>query len=170
MRQEDRIRQRYFTPFGELSVSFRDITIEFIRRETGYWMRQEDFDWLRDRETLPTPMGSYLILLETTTGPVEMVLGESSTLLSAGRRSGSSQSPGNGESDVGQEFGLRKVTVRSSVDHGAERSMGEVSFRMLLKGKLAGCDDSELFTSSLGEKVILLLEKEEGDWKIISRW
>jgi hypothetical protein len=48
--------------------------------------------------------------------------------------------------------------------------MGEISFRMLLKGKLAGCDGSEVFTSSLEEKVILLLEKEEGEWKIISHW
>jgi len=63
-----------------------------------------------------------------------------------------------------------KVTVRSSIDHEVERSMGEVSFRMLVNGKLAGCDGSEVFTSSLEEKVILLLEKEEGEWKIISQW
>jgi len=48
--------------------------------------------------------------------------------------------------------------------------MGEISFRMLLKGKLAGCDDSEVFTSSLEEKIIFLLEKEDGEWKIISQW
>ncbi len=164
--KEEQIRERYFALFGELSVSFRDIEIEFIRKETGYWMRQEDFDWLRDREALPEPIGSYLISFETTAGPVELVLGESSSEC----RSGDSHGPGKGESDMGLNSGSRKVTVRSSIDRGVDRSMGEISFRMLLKGKLAGCDGSEVFTSSLEEKVILLLEKEEGEWKIISQW
>ena len=164
--QEEQIREQYFTLFGELSVSFRDIEIEFIEKEAGYWMRQEDFDWLRSREALPDPIGSYLILFETTAGPIELVLGESSSA----RRSGDSHTTGNGESDAGLDSGPRKVTVSSSVDRGVERSMGEVSFRMLLKGKLVGCDGSEVFTSSLEEKVILLLEKEEGEWKIISQW
>jgi hypothetical protein len=164
--QEELIRERYFSLFGELSVSFRDIEIEFIRKETGYWMRQEDFDWLRAREALPAPIGSYLILFETTTGSVELVLGESSSAC----RSGDSHGPGKGESDMVLNSGSRKVTVRSSIDREVDRSMGEVSFRILLKGELAGCDGSEVFTSSLEEKVILLLEKEEGEWKIISQW
>jgi ketosteroid isomerase-like protein len=168
--QEEQLRERYFALFGELSVSFRDITIEFIRKETGYWMRQEDFDWLRTRETLPLSGGSYLILLDTQTGPVEMALGESLTTSPSMRRQENTYPSGNGSSDTVPKFGARKVTVRSSVDHGVERSMGEISFRMLLKGKLAGCDGSEVFTSSLEEKVILLLEKEEGEWKIISHW
>jgi len=63
------------------------------------------------------------------------------------------------------------VTVRSSVDHGVERPMGEVSFRIRFKGKLSGCEGSEIFTSSLEETEILLLEKEAaGNWKIISQW
>ncbi len=164
--QEEQIREQYFSLFGELSVSFRDIEIEFIRKETGYWMRQEDFDWLRAREAFPDPIGAYLILFETAAGPVELVLGESSSA----RRSGDSHTTGNGESDAALDPGSRKVTVSSSIDRGVDRSMGEVSFRMLLKGKLVGCDGSEVFTSSLEEKVILLLEKEEGEWKIISQW
>ncbi len=168
--QEEQLRERYFSPFGELSVSFRDITIEIVRKETGYWMRQEDFDWMRTREDLPLSGGPYMILLETRTGPVEMVLGESSTKSSSMRRQENTSSSGKGNSDTVPGSEARKVTVRSSVDHEVERSMGEISFRMLIKGKLAGCDGSEVFTSSLEEKVILLLEKEEGEWKIISRW
>ncbi len=164
--QEEQIREQYFSLFGELSVSFRDIEIEFVEKETGYWMRQEDFDWLRAREDLPDPIGAYLILLETAAGPVELALGESSSA----RRAGDSHTAGNGESDAVLNSGPRKVTVSSSVDRGVDRSMGEVSFRMLIKGKLVGCDGSEVFTSSLEEKVILLLEKEEGEWKIISQW
>jgi len=49
--------------------------------------------------------------------------------------------------------------------------MGEVSFRIRFKGKLSGCEGSEIFTSSLEETEILLLEKEAaGNWKIISQW
>jgi len=168
--QEKQLRDRYFNLFGELSVSFKDIAIEFVRKETGYWVRQEDFDWLRNRETLPPLAGTYLIVLETPTGAVEMVLGELSLHLPPDHRQGDDSSSGIGKSNMPTESTAIKVTVRSSIDHEVERSMGEVSFRMLVNGKLAGCDGSEVFTSSLEEKVILLLEKEEGEWKIISQW
>jgi len=162
----ERLRERYFVLFEELSASFRDITIEFVRKETGYWMRQEDFDWLRTRETVPRPSGSYLIALETPAGLVEMNLGKSGKVR---RQRDYSPSPA-GDSDTEIPVGAKRVTVRSSVDHGVERPMGEVSFRIMLKGKLAGCEGSEVFTSSLEETEILLMEKEEGDWKIISQW
>jgi len=162
----ERIRERYFAFFEELSVSFRDIEIELIRKETGYWMRQEDFDWLRTRDTASRPSGSYLIALETPDGVVEMNLGEPGKIRP--QRVNNPSSPGESSREV--PVGIKRVTVRSSVDHGVERPMGEISFRIRIKGELAGCEGSEVFTSSLEEKEILLLEKEQGEWKIISQW
>jgi len=162
----ERIRERYFALFEELSASFWDIEIELIRKETGYWMRQEDFNWLRSGEISSRPSGSYLIALETPEGLVEMTLGEA---CKTRPERGYNHSPA-GDSPRETPVGTKRVTVRSSVDHNVERPMGEVSFRILLKGELAGCEGSEVFTSSLDETEILLLEKEEGDWKIISQW
>ncbi len=162
----ERIQERYFALFEELSASFWDIEIELIRKETGYWMRQEDFDWLRTRDMSSRPSGSYLIALETPDGVVEMDLGEPCKIRP--QRVNNPSPPGDSPRKV--PVGAKRVTVRSSVDHGVERPMGEVSYRILLKGELAGCEGSEVFTSSLEEKEILLLEKEQGEWKIISQW
>ena len=173
-----RIEERFFAPFGELSVSLRDISIEFVQKDSGYWLRQEDFDWLREQDKRPVPDQPYRIAVYAGSGPVEMVLGEAPALsLSSARSTAPLHSPGResdeggNSSDKGLEAGPWLVIVRSSVDPGVERPLGEVSFRLLVKGRLAGCCGSEVFTSSLEEKVILLLEKEDGgDWKIISQW
>ena len=175
---KDRIRERFFDPFGELSVSLRDLSIEFVQKDTGYWLRQDDFDWLRALGDRSAPGLPVFIKVYAGSGPLEMVLGESPSSLTSYARStaplhspGRESDEGGNSSDKGLEAGPRVVTVRSSVDPGVECPLGEVSFRLLVKGRLAGCCGSEVFTSLLEEKVILLLEKEDdGNWKIISQW
>ena len=168
---KDRIRERFFEPFGEVSVSIRDILIEFIQKDTGFWLRQDDFNWLGAMEDRPIPGSPFIITVHADSGPLEMILGElPSSPPSSARSNPPLHSPGR-QSDGGPSAGPRLVAVCSSVDHGVERPLGEVSFRLLVKGRLAGCCGSEVFTSLLEEKVILLIEKEDGgNWKIISQW
>ncbi|MEA1927276.1 MAG: hypothetical protein U9N73_03655 [Candidatus Auribacterota bacterium] len=168
--EEQKIRERYIDFFAELSLSFRDISIEFVEKETGYWMRQEDFDWLRTIDEKISSLHPYLISFESSSGDLKMTLGEISGSSLSPRQGDDSFPERDEESGLEMEEGIREVKVKSSVDHGVDRPLGEVSLQMLHRGKLDGCRGTEVFTSSLEEKIILLLEKEDGEWKIISRW
>ncbi len=59
------------------------------------------------------------------------------------------------------------VTVSSLVDPGVERPLSEVGTRLSIRGCLAG---GESFISTIRERTIFLLEKEEGEWRIISQF
>jgi len=144
----------------------REISLEFVQKDSGSWLRQEDFDWLSGLGERPVSLPSYRIIIHTGSGPVEMFLGDDN-----GPSSHSPRRPGPvSVPPPGPEPGTRTVSVTSSTDSGVERPLGELSFQLLVKGRLAGCGGSEVFTCSMEEKVILLLEKEEGRWKIISQW
>ena len=167
----DWIRVKYLAPFDEVSVSMRDISIEFVQKDSGYWLRQEDFDWLYGLGEGPVSLPSFRIIIHTGSGPVEMFLGDDTGPSSSSpRRPGPVSGPPLNSSEPGPEPGTWTVSVTSSIDSGVERPLGEVTFQLLVKGRLAGCGGSEVFTCSMEEKVILLLEKEEGRWKIMSQW
>ncbi len=169
---QERVRERFFTPFRELSVSMRDISIKFVQKDSGYWLRQEDFDWLRGEEGERIPGRSYILTVYSAAGPIEMRL-EPPSGENALPRSGSPFSPsGRGGSGAVPETPREPltVTVRASVDAGVERPLGEVSFFLRIKGVLAESPPAGAFSCTMEEKVVLLLEQEEGRWKIISEW
>ena len=159
-----RIEESYFEPFAELEARFGPLTVEFVRKYSGHWMRQEDFDWLRSRGSERIPDRSYRITLPSTDGPVELLL--------AGPPGGERVSP--------RPVGVRQdpespaeplpVTVSSLVDPAVERPLGEVSFPVTIRGRLKAAGTSGDFVSTLRERAVFLLEKEDGRWRIISQF
>ncbi|MFH1037828.1 MAG: hypothetical protein V1789_04055 [PVC group bacterium] len=169
---KERMEERFFAPFAELSVSMRDLSIEFVQKDSGYWLRQEDFDWLRGTEGKRMPDRSFLITVNAAAGPIKMEL-ESTAGEDTPSRTGSPSRSAGREISAGVTAMPGEpltVTVRSSVDRGVERPLGEVSFRLLIKGVLADTAGPGVFSCAMEEKVILLLEQEEGRWKITSQW
>ncbi len=165
--RKERIEKSYFTPFDRLEAEFGPVGIEFVRRDSGYWLRQEDFDWLRSPRGEGKPLRAYRIILPTAAGPVELILGESSPPASRPGRDYSPTKPGAikpGEPGGGEPLA---VTVSSLVDPGVERPLSEVGTRLSIRGYLAGGED---FISTIRERTIFLLEKEGGEWRIISQF
>lgn len=164
-----RIEESYFKPFGSLEVRFGPVTIEFVRKYSGYWMRQEDFDWLHSPRGEGSPARSYRITLPAGGGPVELLLGSSPAGKGPDRKSSPARLPGaESEEESGKE--PLPVSVTSLVDTGVERPLGEVTFPLAIRGRLPAGEAAGNFSSTLRERMIFLLEKEGGEWRIISQF
>lgn len=168
--REKRIEESYFTPFGSLEARFGPVAAEFVRQSAGYWMRQEDFDWLQSPRGEHSPSRSYRITLPAAAGPVELLFGElAEPAAGPGRDYSLSRLPGaKREEKTGDE--PVPVSVSSLVDPGVESPLGEVAFPLAIRGRLRVEGDSGDFVSTLRERVIFLLEKEDGEWKIVSQY
>lgn len=167
---QDRLEKSYFAPFDRLEAELGPVRVEFVRQESGYWLRQEYFDWLHSPQGEKRPFQAYRIILPTAAGPVELFLGETTPVPSPPARDYSPmRSPGikPGETRAG---GPITVTVSSLIDPGVERPLSEVSSRITIRGYLKAGEEAGDFTSILRERTIFLMEKEGGEWKIISQF
>jgi hypothetical protein len=173
---EERIRERFLLPYREVSVSLADLSLEFILKDTGGSIRPEELDWLNSSGNRPVPKSPILITIYTNSGFRKMVMGERVSPARSLAPRPLSISPsgtdvwGRNSCDNGGESDPWTVTVYALVDPGVENPLGEAVFRREFKGRLKD-GSTQLLTSRLEEKVVLLLEKEEdGDWKIVSQW
>ncbi len=165
-----RIEESYFRPFGSRAARFGPVTIEFVRKDSGYWLRQEDFDWLQSPRGEGSPGRFYRITLPAGKGPVELLLGEPPPAVEGSDRESSPARLPAAKREAENGDGPLPVTVSSLVDPGVERPLGEVAFSLTIRGRLRVEGDSGDFVSTLRERVVFLLEKEDGEWKIISQF
>ncbi len=166
----ERLEKSYFAPFDRLEVVSGPIEIEFVRKESGYWLRQEYFDWLRSPRGEESPLGAYRIILPAAAGPVEFLLGEASPVPSPAPRKYRPAAAPAGKSEETEYREPIAVTVSSLVDPGVERPFCEAGSPVTIRGFLKGGEEGGEFTSILRERTVFLMEKEGGEWKIISQF
>lgn len=167
---QERLEKSYFSPFARLEVEFGPVRIEFVRPESGYWLRQEYFDWLHSSQGEESPLQAYRIILATTAGPVELFLGETTPAPGDPVRDYPPTRSSGIKPGETREEGPITVTVSSLIDPGVERPLSEVSSRITIRGYLKSGEEAGDFTSILRERTIFLMEKEGGEWKIISQF
>ncbi len=161
--RRERIEETYFSPFDRLEAAPVEISIEFVRERTGHWLRQEDIDWLRSPAGERSPAHRYRISFPGGIAPLEL------SPEAAGRPGGfHPELPGPDRPRVGRD--PIPVAVTARVDPEVGRSLGEVRFRLMVRGRLDTGEEGGEFTSTLRERVIFLLEKEEGEWRIVSQF
>ncbi len=166
--RQERIAGSYFAPFEELETRFGPVEIEFVRKYSGYWLRQEDLDWLRSRRGEDSPSRSYQLTILGAPGSVELLLDGSAQFGGFTARDLSPPRPPGSKRESGR--GALPVTVRSLVDSEVERPWGEVSFPLTIRGQLRTEGEAGELTSTLRERIVFLLEKEGGEWKIVSQF
>jgi len=172
----ERLEESYFNPYQSLKVSLAEIKIELIEPDSGYWLRQDDFDWLKSRAaSLPFRRNYRLEIKEDTEMPAgKFTLSLSSAAAPERDRVPTPEEDGKREGRP-RRFGRdedKEVFVETvfRVDRRLERPLAEVGFLIKLVGKAAGDSGSENLTCRLKERIIFSLEKESGGWRIVSRW
>lgn len=168
--RKERIEEIYFSPFERLEAAFGPVAIEFVRKDSGDWLRQEDFDWLRSPRVGRRPVHAYRIVLPSGSGPVELFLGAPPASPEGVSREHRLALPDGSETAAESGEGVIPVVVGSQVDPAVERPLGEASFRISIRGRLAEGKEGGDFVSTLRERVVFLLEKEDGEWKIVSQF
>lgn len=179
-----RARADYFRQFDELSVDLSGMEIMIVKKERAFWLKQEAFNWLESdqaRSTFPRP---YLIRLRPDWGGVDILFsavasspaGSSRLPAPPARAKQDSRRGAGGRPKESSLFFLptpgrepEEVMVRFQLDPLIEAPLGEVSFNLSIRARSGVDTPGKEYEYTLKEKVIFLLEKEEGGWKIISR-
>ncbi len=164
-----KLEEELFSPFSDLQVTFFDISIDLVEKRAGHWMRQEDFNWLEGpagEAFFPVP---YLIALhsDSSDSDIEVLFETDRGDVPPPDRT----TPGRERSRMGGRLKSRRaerVKVRFISDPEVATSLGEVTCRQLLQADLVEPESPGLSTYQLQEEVIFLLEKEGGEWKIVS--
>lgn len=172
----EKMGKELFAPFDSLRVTFSGIEISLIEKYGGHWMRQEDFDWLEGPQAQTFFTRPYRIEIYSGSAPVEVLFEADSGVDSPlnRRRPGRERVRGGGDAEKvsrssapGERYEER-VDVSFATDSEVMRPLGEVSFSQVLQAQTPNADGTGSCTYTLREKVIFLLEKEEGGWRIVS--
>ena len=185
----DKTERELFRPYSAIRATANGIRIVLVKKGAASWIRQEGFDWLNGPAGERTLPRSYLIsarggepfsvLLAPAAGypsPEKITAlavddsGRGMSPPEMGRSvkvpracPGGLHSPGclRGSPPGGIE--TENVTVEFRGDASVSEMLGEVSFRLTLAGRRERGGEI-----TLAETVVLLLEKERAEWKIVS--
>jgi len=149
----EKTERELFGPYSALRAAASGIRLTVVRKEAPPWIRQEGFDWLNG------PRG-------------EEALGRPYRISVRGPSPFSVLTPSLPPSEVSPSAENRSRPGRSAPvaaaaefveDPAATETMGEAAFRLSLTGTREGGGEV-----AVEERVILLLEKEGGEWRIVS--
>jgi hypothetical protein len=146
----EKTERELFRPYSALQAAASGIRLLVVRKEASPWIRQSEFDWLNGPGGGRTFDRPYLIAARSPS-PFSVLIpsGPSAAApASSGRRSRAAP--------VG-------VEAQFVDDPAATETIGEASFPLVLIARREGGGEV-----AIEESVVLLLEKEEGEWKIIS--
>lgn len=137
-----------FRPYASLRAAASGLRLTVVRSEASPWLRQEAFD------RLDGPWG------ERTFGRPYRVSVRSGAPFSALIPAAS---PASGERSAPARPAPVAVAVEFVEDPAVAEAMAEASFRLSLSGRREGGGGM-----AVEEKTVLLLQKEEGEWRIVS--
>ncbi len=149
----EKTARELFRPYAALRASASGLRLTVVRNEALPWLRQEAFDRL-DGPWGDRTFGRPYRVSVRSPAPFSVLIPSSPP---------PAASPSSGERSAPARPAPVAVAVEFVEDPAVAAPMGEASFRLSLSGRREGGGEV-----AVEAKTVLLLQKEEGEWRIVS--